>query len=73
MKDKECRVYINTYKCENENCEKCEYRFGENKTISILKEIAFQTDVPIYKGDVIDDYYIRLSDVIDTIKKVGAK
>lgn len=34
-----------------------------------LKELAIQTDVPIYKGDVIDDNYIKLSDVIEILEK----
>lgn len=67
-KDKECKAYINTYKCDSESCDNCEYRYKEYTIISSLEDIAIQTDCPIYKGDMIDDYYIRLSDVISIIE-----
>ena len=68
MKDKECKAHIHTYKCDEKSCERCEYRYS-NDIINKLKEIAFQTDCVIYKGDVVDDYYIRLSDVIDIVER----
>lgn len=34
-----------------------------------VAECAKQEDAPIYKGDVEDDYFVRLSDVNDVINK----
>lgn len=68
MKDKKCKAYFNTYKCNSNSCDGCQYRFAKNDVIAKLEKIAIQTDCPVYKGDIIDDYYIRLSDVIDVIK-----
>ena len=34
-----------------------------------VAECAKQEDAPIYKGDVEDDYYVRLSDVNEVINK----
>ena len=43
-----------------------------NFAVAVLSEVAEcakQEDAPIYKGDVEDDYFVRLSDVNESINK----
>ena len=63
MKDKECKSYIHTYKCSRKNCTDCPCRYKENELKEKLNELAIQTDTPVYTGDTITDYYVRVSDV----------
>lgn len=40
MKDKECKAYINTYKCNQNSCDGCQYRFEKEKIKSeIIGEV----------------------------------
>ena len=47
---------------------RAEHRIYRNMAREI-KEIAIQTDCPVYEGDKEVDLYVKLSDVIEVLQK----
>lgn len=60
MKDRECNIYINTYKCPMKDCEGCRYRYVEKKP-------EFEQTLKDERNKTIDEFAKRLlnNEVID--------
>lgn len=41
--------------------------------VELLKDLAKQTDYPIYEGNKEADHYIRLSDIVELLQKMSSK
>ncbi|MSS64582.1 hypothetical protein [Velocimicrobium porci] len=68
VKDKECKEYIHTYKCNKKTCDGCKNRYV-SEIITELEDCAKQEDCPVYLGDREIDSYVKLSEVIEIINK----
>jgi hypothetical protein len=57
MKDNSCKIYIHTYKCNNDTCEGCNYKEDTNNISNIIKTKEDFLNFAILKSSI--DYKIE--------------
>jgi hypothetical protein len=70
MKDKECKIHLNhTYKCEQDNCEGCQYRIVPKMTRKEMSKIICKHLRKDSLVDGVDETYL-ISSVMDALKEI---
>lgn len=68
-KDDECKAYINTYKCNSESCEGCQYRIiSDTDKINKITEILNKRD-NAFDGQEFGATYSDLDNIIEEIRQ----